>query len=77
MPQRLNAQPNFHLRRAAEKILVSEHEAATEAFTQTHPFDLHRRDQACERSITAMRRLGKFLTKGEIPCDVAEKLAQV
>jgi hypothetical protein len=62
--------------RAVKEILIKEYDDALEEFDRAkeNPQILDQASAACQRYITAMRRLNKFLMAEEIPPDVAEKL---
>jgi hypothetical protein len=63
---------------SAEEILGAEFEAAQDEFDRaTENPDLVPDTNIVRRYIGATERLRKFLTYGEVPADVAEKLARL
>ena len=65
--------------RHAERIMLAEYEAVKAEFDKCRrtPANAAEWDAVCDRCVAALQRLHRFLTNGEIPADVAAKVAQL
>jgi hypothetical protein len=62
----------------AERILLAEYEAVKAEFDKCRraPANAAEWDHICDRCAAALQRLNSFVRNGEIPADVAAKVAQ-